>query len=95
MIRFFCFITWCDSKKWEKQAVFSKKVGLEAQTHMGKEGQGEQKHQEMPGNWSTYIKKLLWLDLSDAMWFTKWQAFCKECLFALSCPVMGGGGCCV
>lgn len=56
MIRFFCFITWCDSKKWEKQAVFSKKVGLEAQTHMGKEGQGEQKHQEVPGNWSTYIK---------------------------------------
>lgn len=56
MIRFFCFITLCDSKKWEKQAVFSERVGLEAQTHTGKEGQEEQKRQEVPGNWSTYIK---------------------------------------
>lgn len=70
-------------------SVFRKGGAGGTDTH-GERGTGRAKAPGSAWELEHIHKKPLWLDLSDAMWFTKWQAFCKECLFALSCPVMGG-----
>lgn len=56
MIRYFLFEYLVWFKEVRKAGSVFQKGELDVQTHMGKEGRGEQKHREMPGNWSTYTE---------------------------------------